>query len=97
MSRVLGEGTSPLWGRAEAEIEIEFPLLKIGQIIAEALRPELENPSSDRSKVELVVKEEGKIALNITATDTSALRAALNSYLRWIAAIAKTLNILELM
>lgn len=95
MPRVLGEGTSPMGVKAEAEIEIEFPLLKMGHIVAEAVQPELENPSTDRSRVELFVKEGGEVALYITATDTSALRAALNSYLRWIGAITKTLNIFE--
>ena len=93
MTRVFGKVTSPMV-KAEAEIEIEFPLIKMGYIVAKSIQPELDSPSSDRSKVELIVKE-GKVTLYITATDTSALRATLNSYLRWIGAITKTLNIFE--
>lgn len=96
MTKVLGEGASPMEMKAEAEIGIEFPLKKMGHIVAESLQPELDNPSSDRSKVELIIKDGGEVALHITATDTSALRATLNSYLRWIGAITKTLNVLEL-
>jgi KEOPS complex subunit Pcc1 len=36
-----------------------------------------------RTKVEMVPGE-GEIVLNVEATDLGALRAALNSYLRWI-------------
>jgi len=94
MPRVI-EGASSFEAKAEAEVEIDFPLPRMGQIVAEAVRPELENSPADRSNVKLIVEREGKIALYISATDTSALRAALNSYLRWICAIVKTLNMLE--
>ena len=94
MSDVLNEGSS-LGAKAEAEIEIDFSIPRIGRIIAEAIRPELEESLSDRSNVKLTVESEGKIILHISAVDTSALRAALNSYLRWISAITKTLNVFE--
>ena len=93
MSDVLNEGSS-LGAKAEAEIEIDLSP-RIGHIIAEAIRPELEESLSDRSNVKLTVESEGKIILHISAVDTSALRAALNSYLRWISAITKTLNVFE--
>jgi tRNA threonylcarbamoyladenosine modification (KEOPS) complex Pcc1 subunit len=89
------EEASSLGMKAEAEVEIAFPLPRMGQIIAEAIHPELENSPAERSEVRLIVEENGKITLYISATDTSALRAALNSYLRWISAITKTLKIFE--
>ena len=94
MSDVLNEGSS-LGAKAEAEIEIDFSIPRIGRIIVEAIRPELEESLSDRSNVKLTVESEGKIVLHITAIDTSALRATLNSYLRWISGIVKTLNVFE--
>jgi KEOPS complex subunit Pcc1 len=81
--------------RTEAEVEIAFPLPRMGHVVAEAIRPELEDSPADRSIVKLIVDEDGKMTLHISATDTSALRAALNSYLRWISAITKTLNLFE--
>jgi len=94
MSDVLNESSS-LGAKAEAEIEIDFSIPRIGRIIVEAIRPELEESLSDRSNVKLTVESEGKIVLHITAIDTSALRATLNSYLRWISGIVKTLNVFE--
>lgn len=95
MLRTSRKVAPPAGVKAEAEVEIEFSLPKMRDIIAEAIRPELENSPTIRSKVELIVKEERKIVLYIYATDTSAIRAALNSYLRWIGAITKTLNRFE--
>jgi len=94
MSDILS-GASSLKAKAEAEIEIDFSIQRIGHIVAEAIRPELEKSPSDRTEVKLTIESEGKIVLHISGLDTSALRAALNSYLRWISAITKTLNVLE--
>ncbi len=81
--------------KAEAEVEILLPTMERGRIIVEALRPEVENPPADRSRAEVALKEGGRVILHISATDTSALRAALNSYLRWIGAITKALDLFE--
>ncbi len=51
-------------------------------IIAKSLLPESKR-SMPRTKVE-IENEKGKLVLNIKAEDNSALRAAINSYLRWI-------------
>lgn len=79
--------------RAKAKIEIDFPLPRLGFIVAKAIHPELENSPADRFNAKLTVKKEGKINICISATDTSALRAALNSYLYWVSAIDRTLNL----
>ncbi len=51
-------------------------------IVAKSLLPESKR-SMPRTKVEIENKK-GKLILNIKAEDNSALRAAINSYLRWI-------------
>ena len=51
-----------------------------------ALTPESETPSSDRSKTE-VSGEGNQLIIKTIASDTSALRASLNSYLRWVQGI----------
>lgn len=81
--------------KGEVEVEILFPTMERGRIILEALRPEVENPPADRSRADMALGEGGWLLLYISATDTSALRAALNSYLRWISAIAKALDLFE--
>ncbi|MCW3977537.1 MAG: KEOPS complex subunit Pcc1, partial [Candidatus Bathyarchaeota archaeon] len=58
------------------------------------LRPETEKPLTSRSKVQ--INEEGKVmTLTFEARDTSALRAVINSYLRWIALINDTRSAME--
>jgi len=75
---------------AHADVEIEAPEEWVN-ILLRALQPEAERPSSARSSVSM--KAEGRhLNLRIRASDISALRAALNSYLRWADAI---LDVLE--
>jgi tRNA threonylcarbamoyladenosine modification (KEOPS) complex Pcc1 subunit len=58
----------------------------ISSLIDESLSPEVERPTSERSKV-TVSSEKGRVIIFIEASDVVALRAALNSYLRWVGAI----------
>lgn len=60
-------------------------------IIIKALKPESETPSSNRSHT-IVKTVDGGILISSTASDITALRAALNSYLRWVQGI---LNMVE--
>ena len=64
------------------QIDIKLPKRAI-DILLISLEPESKTPSSERSTVKLSRTEDG-IRLIVIANDTSALRAALNSYLRWI-------------
>jgi len=69
--------------KAQAVVKLNFPSEKQLQIVLQALTPETETPSSNRSKVQM--KSEGKsLVLNFMTKDTSALRASMNSYLRLI-------------
>ncbi|MDO9536840.1 MAG: KEOPS complex subunit Pcc1 [Thermoplasmata archaeon] len=54
---------------------------KQANILARALKPEV---SDDLSRNNLEVREDcGNLIINLEAEDLVALRAALNSYLRW--------------
>lgn len=53
------------------------------ETLLKALQPETKKPTTSRSKVYIEGKDK-QLILQIHAKDTSALRAALNSYLRWI-------------
>ena len=69
--------------KAQAIIRLNFSTEKQLKIVLEALKPETRTPPTRRSKVQ--IKGEGNsLTLNFKASDTSALRAAINSYLRWI-------------
>ena len=50
-------------------------------VLAKALKPEA-NDEISRNKME-IVEENGELIINFEAEDVVALRAALNSYLRW--------------
>jgi len=62
--------------KAELEVQTDHP-----DVVVNALSPEL-NERIPRTKVE-VRGAEGKVLIRIEADDQTALRAALNSYIRW--------------
>ena len=73
--------------QANITIELIPPLRKI---VSQSLSPEL-GRTMPRTQVNLLETDSG-ITLTINAEDTSALRAALNSYLRWLNCIISTAN-----
>lgn len=58
-----------------------------------ALIPEAESPSSERSRTEVRIQG-NELVIETVASDTSALRASLNSYLRWVQGIQGIVDIL---
>ena len=69
--------------KAQAVIRLNFSSEKQLKVVLQALKPETETSSTSRSEVHLKTEEQILI-LDFRATDTSALRAAMNSYLRLI-------------
>lgn len=70
-------------------IHLETSSEKQVEAILKALLPETRKPATYRSKVS--IKGEGRtLIMQVDAKDTSALRATLNSYLRWIALVEDT-------
>ena len=63
-----------------AEIRIIDP--ERSGFLAETLRPEL-TEELNRSTVKVVLKD-SELTIHITAEDVVALRASMNSYLRWM-------------
>lgn len=65
------------------EFQIEFEDLRQAEIVMKALEPELNSSPSERATVELNLT--GKVLdVNIQASDSTSLRASVNSYIRWI-------------
>ncbi len=64
---------------------------RLVEAIDTALTPESETPSSDRSETKVTV-EDNHLIIQTRALDTSALRASLNSYLRWVQGIQSILE-----
>lgn len=70
--------------RAGASIELTFPDDRIASVVCESLKPEQLLPKSTRCEARVKCRK-NVLCLEIDARDTAALRAALNSFLRWVA------------
>jgi len=80
--------------KAQAIVRLSFPLEKHSKIVIRALKPEIRNTPARRSSVR--IKGEGRsLTLKFEAKDTTALRASINSYLRWIALVNEACSVLE--
>jgi len=79
---------------AEAKVYIDVKNRRVAAKIVKALNPETR--VSAGSKAQVHVQSLGtKVSLDFKATDTTALRAAVNSYCRWVAAAAGVLRSLK--
>ncbi len=67
---------------------------EVVEAIFDALRPEAESPSSERSST-VVRRSLDGIVISTEASDTTAMRAAVNSYLRWVQGILDMLSKIE--
>jgi KEOPS complex subunit Pcc1 len=80
--------------KAEATVRLRLKSKKQLESIFKALEPETRTALTSRSKVQMT-REGNCLKLTFTASDTSALRAAMNSYLRWILLTGEVLEALE--
>lgn len=75
---------------AKSVIKLSFDDPTKARIVRDALKPEELLPKATRTEVEISSKE-NILSLDIEARDTAALRAAVNSFLRW-AAVARDMT-----
>ncbi len=80
--------------RAQATVRLDFHSEKQLATVFNALLPEVQRPAVTRSRVALE-KDGTSLVLKVEATDTVALRAALNAYLRWVNSLKSVLALLE--
>lgn len=78
--------------KAKASIRIKISSDEHLLSLLEALKPETKRPSH-RSKVN-IGRDGSFIILNVEAKDTVALRATLNTYLRWIGSMIDSLEVI---
>jgi tRNA threonylcarbamoyladenosine modification (KEOPS) complex Pcc1 subunit len=69
--------------KAKAVFRLKFSSEKQLNVVLGALKPETETSSTIRSTVDMKIEDQ-TLVLDFRATDTSALRAATNSYMRLI-------------
>ena len=80
--------------KAKATVRLRLSSEKQLTTILDALVPEANRPVNVRAKA--VLERDGNFAvLKVEAKDTVALRAALNTYLRWIGSTVKVLEAVE--
>lgn len=80
--------------KTKAIVRLKFPSEKHQRTVYKALRPEVKKTATARSKTSLKKNDEFLI-LTVEAKDTIAMRAALNSYLRWVNSAINILHVLE--
>lgn len=80
--------------KANAILRLKFPSQKLLEIIFKALEPEVRKTPTMRSRA-FLEKEDTFLILKIEASDTVALRATVNAYLRWIDSMRNVLGVLE--
>lgn len=82
-----------MW-KTEAFFKVDLKDDVIAQIVFKSLYPEVKFPPSSRVKVELNV-DGCFINIRIKADSLSSLRAAVNSYLRWISLLSRSLYVIR--
>lgn len=73
--------------RHHADLFFPFPEAS-ADAIARALAPEADHAEVPKTRA-AVTREEGGVRVRLDADDLASLRAAVNSYLRWVDAAAK--------
>jgi len=77
--------------RAEAVVTIEMEDPQEARLILNSVKPEVQHPASYRSRVQ--ARRRGrKIELKFLSTDSTALRASINSFLRFILACRRVMS-----
>jgi len=77
-----------------ATICIDLPTERQAKVMLKALKPETETSPARRSRVGIEL-DGRRILLRFQAKDTTALRASINSYTRWVKLIEETLSKVE--
>jgi len=80
--------------KTKAVIHLEFSSEKQITTLIEALMPEVQASLTHRSNVQLY-RADYNLVLEADAEDTVALRATINSYLRWINSILNVMDALK--
>ncbi|MBN2229477.1 MAG: hypothetical protein JW779_07755 [Candidatus Thorarchaeota archaeon] len=83
---------SEVKGRTVLEIPLESN--QVAKILYSALVPETESIPSDRATTMVSVKGKS-LLIEIEASDLTAMRAAINSYIAWISACMRTIKSID--
>ena len=77
--------------KAQASLVINLDDSNLVEVLYSAIKPETESVPSDRAAAHLT-KEGNQLRISIDASDLTALRASMNSYLAWISGSIRTVE-----
>jgi len=83
-----------LKSKCSATIKLELSSPRNAKIFFDALKPETESPATPRSNVR-ISRRGSLLIFSFEASDTTALRASLNSYLSWLHLLNDIQSILD--
>ena len=72
---------------------VKFGSREEAKIVFEAIFPEIQDHSFDRSQVSMVV-ETNEIRITITSNDIPAAKANINAILRWISVVNESIQLI---
>ncbi len=78
--------------KRHAVVHIELSSKRLVEVLLKSILPETRKPSTSRSTVSVEGRDR-RFTIRAEAEDTSALRAALNSYLRWVILVKDTYDV----
>ncbi len=76
----------------KSTIEIPLDSKKTAELLLTALKPETESGPSDRATTNLSIRG-SVLIIEVEANDLTALRAAMNSYIAWVSACLRTVEL----
>ncbi len=76
----------------KSTIEIPLDSKKTAELLLSALSPETKSGPSDRATTRVSIRD-SVLVIEIEANDITALRAAMNSYIAWVSACLRTVNL----
>ncbi|MHA2359611.1 MAG: KEOPS complex subunit Pcc1 [Candidatus Thorarchaeota archaeon] len=76
----------------KSTIEIPLDSRKTAELLLAALRPETKSGPSDRATTSVSVRD-STLIIEVEANDITALRAAMNSYIAWVSACLRTVEL----
>lgn len=79
---------------ASAMLRITYPSEREAEIVSKSIQPETLATVKYRSRVK-VIREGRNMTLIFESKDTTALRAAINSYLSWLTLLKNVYSFLE--
>ncbi|MHA2059501.1 MAG: KEOPS complex subunit Pcc1, partial [Candidatus Ranarchaeia archaeon] len=78
--------------KIESHVILTFRDEHLARVIEESLQPEIKMDIGQRS-ITTMERSKNSICIQITAPDTTSMRASMNSLLRWISMIQRIHNI----